>query len=431
MAARQTYGQKACPPGTGPRPWLGPQRSKPWLISPCFRKARPTPQRAATLGAIKRALKRTWAFGAPLPIGLVCLALAGCNQGPFTSNPYMSAVEVNPELRGAEVQKSYNQGFKNDYIAISGSELLRDVILNSLDRFVMAVRARASEDDLRQNLTSFAYFAEPTSVGMKDLCNPSRRFIALAALRSWNSSFRQPCAGTRRILPVQLGYEGRVFVVPANNSFVKAIDLAALRRALNANRETVRWSDLDPAWPKRPIRWIIPSQFPLGLMFRDLGAPAPSRFLLADTYTNSYQHIEDHPDNLLITYASVGLEARLQGFQFRTLPVRDHSGADAVSPTLENLVSRYPRLMTRRVVLYINTAASNACILGAFASYSLRHNIWLMSENNLAPLSAADRREEIRLLPADLTREASGMPTPLCAAFNHHQASLYRGGDEP
>jgi hypothetical protein len=62
------------------------------LISPCFRKARPTPQRAATLGAIKRALKRTWAFGAPLPIGLVCLALAGCNQGPFTSNPYMSAV---------------------------------------------------------------------------------------------------------------------------------------------------------------------------------------------------------------------------------------------------------------------------------------------------------------------------------------------------
>jgi hypothetical protein len=166
-------------------------------------------------------------------------------------------------------------------------------------------------------------------------------------------------------------------------------------------------------------------------MFRDLGAPAPARFLLADTYSNSYQHIEDHPDNLLITYASVGLGARLQGFRFRTLPVRDHSGTDAVLPALENLERRYPRLLTRRAVLYIDTAASNACILGAFASYALRHNVRLMTENNLAPLSAADRREQISLLPADLTREANGPPTPLCAAFNHNQASLYRGGDGP
>ena len=69
--------------------------------------------------------------------------------GPFATSPYATAVEVNPELRGEDVQKSYNQGFKNDYIASSGSELLRGVILESLDRFVMAVRARASEDDLR------------------------------------------------------------------------------------------------------------------------------------------------------------------------------------------------------------------------------------------------------------------------------------------
>ena len=381
---------------------------------------RPPDPRSAGLGSAALAI-----------IGLLCVSLAGCNQGPFATSPYATAVEVNPELRGADVQKSYNQGFKNDYIAISGSELLRGVILESLDRFVMAVRARASEDDLRQNLSSFAYFAQPTSLGLTEVCDPSRRYMALAALRAWDSPFRQPCAGTNRILPVQLGYEGRVFVVPASNSFVKAIDLAVLRRALNTHRGNISWSDLDPAWPKRPIRWIFPSQFPLGVMFRDLGAPAPARFLLADTYSNSYQHIEDHPDNLLITYASVGLGARLQGFRFRTLPVRDHSGTDAVLPALENLERRYPRLLTRRVVLYIDTAASNACILGAFASYALRHNVWLMTENNLAPLSAADRREQISLLPADLTREANGAPTPLCAAFNHNQASLYRGGDGP
>lgn len=357
-------------------------------------------------------------------IVMICLSLSGCNQEPFKTSPYATAVDVNPELRASDVQKSYNQGFKNDYIAISGTELLKSMILNSLERFVMALRARTSEDDLRQNLSSFGYFAQSTSLGIKDVCDPSRGFMALAALRAWTSPLYLPCSGRSGIVPVQLAYDGRSFVVPGSNHFVTAIDLAALRRALNTNHGLIHWSDLDPSWPKRPIRWIFPSQFPLGEMFRDLGSTAPSRFLLADTYSHSYEHIEDHPDNLLVTYASVGLGVRLQGFQFRTLPVREHAGAEAVTPTLSNLEKRYPRQLTRRVVLYLNTTASNSCILGAFASYSLRHNRWLMTENNLAPLSEADRKEQIRLLPANLTPQVAGTPTALCTAFNNNQASL-------
>jgi len=395
------------------------------------RRARNVISNPDTHGSVKSTKNWKTVGGATISFGLIGLCLGGCNQGPFRTSPYATAVEVNPELRGADVQKSYNQGFKNDYIAISGTELLKNMILDSLERFVMALRARSSDDDLRQNLTSFGYFSQSTSIGLQEVCDPSRRFTALAALRGWNSPYRLPCSDHSPILPVQLGYDGRVFVVPASNHFATAIDLAALRRALTVRKGAVRWSDLDSRWPNRPIRWIFPAPFAFGLMFRELGSPAPSRFLLADTYSNSYQHIEDHPDNLLVSHASIGLGVRLQGFRFRTLPVREHPDAPAVTPSLANLESRYPRLLTRRVVLYINTANTNSCILGAFARYAMRHNRWLMSENNFAPLSVADRKEQISLLPADLTRQIPGSPAALCAAYNNNHASLNRGAEGP
>ena len=158
-------------------------------------------------------------------IVMICLSLSGCNQEPFKTSPYATAVDVNPELRASDVQKSYNQGLKNDYIAISGTELLKSMILNSLERFVMALRARTSEDDLRQNLSSFGYFAQSTSLGIKEVCDPSRGFMALAALRAWTSPFHLPCSGRRGILPVQLAYDGRSFVVPGTSGVLTAVSL--------------------------------------------------------------------------------------------------------------------------------------------------------------------------------------------------------------
>jgi hypothetical protein len=347
-------------------------------------------------------------------------AASGCRSADqlVGINPFLSRRSAeNSDLNLAEVQKAYSQSLSNDHLAVLGSQLTRELILNNYIRFMMASRASATQDILQGNFTSFGYFNVPSKTARSEYCRSANRFAGAVVSGDTKKEAQNPACGPgSSSIRIPLGYSLRGFAVPSANRFAQRIDLAALARA-SQKPEGALWSDLDPSWPKRRIRWLFSSQSDFLADLRSIGIRPPSRYQLAATYSSAYQNLGNHTDNLLLAPTNPSLSAALKGARFRILPVQTEPGARAVAASADNREA-YPPQLVKGLYLYLNTASTNSCVIASFADFMLNHNAILMHENNAIPLPQDELRAARSLLLNQRQSSPIGAHSPtLCKAY--------------
>jgi hypothetical protein len=365
---------------------------------------------------------------------LLALALAGAatagvsrSNQPVMINPFLSdRSKGTTALNPAEVQASYSQSLANTHLAVLGSQLTRELIINNYIRFMNVTRASASPDTLQANFTSFGYFNAPSQTVRQEYCRSAGHYAGAVLVSATNDSTTLNCTPGASSLRIPLGYSLRGFVVPASNRFAQVIDLTRLARA-SQKPAAVLWSDLDPSWPKRQIRWIFSAQADFNRDLRLIGVRPPSRYQLAATYASAYQNLANHPDSLLLAPTNPSLSAALHGAVFRILSVRAGPGSPAVSATAANLAA-YPPPLARGLYFHLNTRLSHSCVMTAFADFMLNYNGVLMNENNAIPLPPAERQAASLIVRRQMASQPIRTDSPtFCRAYAEysraHQAA--------
>jgi len=351
---------------------------------------------------------------------LCCLGVCGCRSDVQSSGPFSTAARVNPDLDSKAIQRSYRDGFSNDFIALSGSQLNQDLIISSFEQLMTLQRASLPIEELRDNFTSLGYFQQASSGGIAGICNAKRNFVGLVAALTKQQAQQHgqptgelPCGNGQRISALPLGHDAKIFAVSAANTFINAINLAQLAKASQAANGNLHWSDLNPDWPQRRVQWIVPAQMPFSAHLQELGIQLPAQFTIAADYTKIFEAAASNPDALIFSFYSPSLNARLQGNNFKLLAAQANAQEPAINPTPQTISSTYPQSLETDIVLYINESKPNACIAVSLADYLLSFNQRLLLENNMAPLDPDQRQQALKKLDQLLARTASST-TPFC-----------------
>ena len=363
--------------------------------------------------------------------------MTGCSVRSNRGNPFSIAAQVNPSLSEKSIELSYQQGMANHYLLMSGSQLNQDLVLGGFERFMVHQRGTLLPEKLRDNYTALGYFVQNTGDGIEEICDRNRQFLALAAApsrlgmqlkgKSVGDIF---CKDGEKIVAIPLGYDAKVFAVSSKNTFATSIDLKKLAKASSKVNGNLLWSDLDPNWPPRPVRWVFAAQMPFAKHMETLGVQLPKDFLLAATYTQIFDAGGVHPDALIYNHYSPSLNARLQGGEFKLLPVQVDKNQPAIFPSPATIGSEYPDILETSIVLYLALNKKNSCIAVAFADFLLEFNQAILLENNMAPLAPSERSSALKRVRRLLRPPASNSP-PYCQRTWNGSDGLRRaaGGD--
>lgn len=366
----------------------------------------------------RQRIKQLLSAGACL---LLPMSLQGCtNLSSSHINPFITRfVADGSSLNQQDVQKAYDQSLTATHLAVLGSELPRPLILNGYWKFLTSIIARSSPEVFQGRLTSLGYFSAPTLLTIERFCIANNPYLGAVIIRRQKiEELSAPCAGKSKSLRIPIGYSVRGFVVPKSNSFATVIPLDTLAE-LSRKRSQINWSDINPAWPRRPIQWVFSSQTDFKDDLRILGITPPSQYLLAANYDRGFMNIPDHPDSLLFSPTSPSLSSLLRGTELRLLSVQITRNGKPIKPEPEEL-ERYPQELVRTVYLYINPDNPNSCFMFSFADFILTNNKQLMHENNFMPLRQNEIATALQQLQESRGRSYKGSH-PLCSGY---QASL-------
>jgi hypothetical protein len=360
----------------------------------------------------QRTKKLLWAVICLLPVSLQgCTKPSNNNINPFVTR-YAAGDSASSKQ---EIQTAYDQSLANVYLAILGSELPRPLILNSYWKFLTTIISRSSPEIFRGKLTSLGYFTAPTLTTIEKYCIANNPYLGAVIIRQQEiEEAAAPCAGKFKSFRIPIGYTIRGFVVPKSNNFATAIPLDVLAE-LSLKRRQITWSEINPAWPRRPIRWVFSSQTDFKNDLRILGITPPSQYLLAADYERGFMNVSDHPDNLLFSPTSPSLSSLLRGAQFRLLPIQIRRNGNLIKPEPEDL-EKYPKGLIRTVYLYINSENPNSCFMFNFADYIMNNNQQLMYENNFIPLRQNEISQALEQLRENRSRSYKGSQ-PLCSGY--------------
>ena len=362
----------------------------------------------------RQRIKQLLSAGACL---LLPMSLQGCtNLSSSHINPFITRfVADGSSLNQQDVQKAYDQSLTATHLAVLGSELPRPLILNSYWKFLTSIIARSSPEVNQGRLTSLGYFSAPTLLTIERFCIANNPYLGAVIIRRQKiEELSAPCAGKSKSLRIPIGYSVRGFVVPKSNSFATVIPLDTLAE-LSRKRSQITWSDINPAWPRRPIQWVFSSQTDFKDDLRILGITPPSQYLLAANYDRGFMNIPDHPDSLLFSPTSPSLSSLLRGAQLRLLSVQITRNGKPIKPEPEEL-ERYPQELVRTVYLYINPGNPNSCFMFNFADFVLTNNKQLMHENNFIPLRQSEIAAALQQLQESRGRSYKGSQ-PLCSGY--------------
>lgn len=361
-------------------------------------------------------------------IALLSIALLGCSKpdslgiNPFVTKDSAERFSLNKQ----QIQKTYDQSLSRDYLAILGSQLGRSMILNSYWHFLGMLESRSTPETLRGTFTELGYFSAPTLTTFDKFCIPDNPYAGAVIVRLQSLEMASPpCSSNSGVTRIPLGHSMRGFIASESNRFATAIPLDVLAKVSRQDRP-ITWNDLNPKWPKRPIRWIFNSQTDFKEDLTILGIKTPSKYLLAASYERAFLNVSNHPDNLLFSPTTPSKKAQLQGARFRIIPIQVSQNKAAIEP-LANTIDLYPPELVRTVFLYISPRNPNKCIIYDFADFVLSHNAILMNENNLIPLRTKEREQALLEIQRHRGFQPKDAASPLCRDYQKspHESSTH------
>ena len=325
--------------------------------------------------------------------------LQGCkNSSSVGMNPFVTEDSAEKfSLNKQEIQKAYDLSLSKDYLAVIGSQLPRSMILNSYWRFLEKISSGTQPETQQGSFSALGYFAAPSLTVIKKICTPDSPYIGAVMVRLQSVELATPpCGPGSGAIRIPLGYSMRGFIVPSTNRFATAIPLDVLAEASKSGRP-LSWSDINPQWPKRQIRWVFNAQTDFKADLKIMGIRPPDQYLLAANYNRSFVNVANNPDNLLFSPTTPSLKARLKGAQFRIVPIQAERNSPPIAPGADAL-NRYPAKLVRTIYLYINSRSPNRCVIGDFADFMLNNNARLMNESNVIPLRPEERIQALLAL---------------------------------
>jgi hypothetical protein len=347
---------------------------------------------------------------------LLPISLQGCtNRSSNGINPFINKFAEDQQA----IQRTYDQSLANTYLAVLGSELPRSLFLNGYWKFLNFIISTSGPEVFQGRLTTLGYFSAPSLTTLEKYCTDKNPYLGAVIIRRQKVEESSAlCAGKSKSFRIPIGHSMRGFIIPRSNNFATVIPLDILAE-LSRNRSQIYWSDINPAWPRRPIQWVFSSQAEFKDDLRILGITPPSQYLLAANYDRAFMNIPDHPYSLLFSPTAPSLSSLLRGAEIRLLPVQTTRNGNPIKPEPEEL-ERYPRELLRTVYLYINEGNPNSCIMFDFAEFIIANNKQLMHENNFIPLRQNEITKALQQLRERRSYSNQGS-LPLCSAY---QASL-------
>lgn len=259
-----------------------------------------------------------------------------------------------------------------------------------------------------------------TGGGFKKFCRGDIDIAAASRPIAKEEAARCAAAGVAYVtLPV--AYDAITVVVHPKNTWAEELSVAQLRRLWQpeAQGALLRWNQLDPAFPDRPIH-LYGAGADSGTFdyFTEavVGRPRSSR--------GDYTASED--DNLLVTGVAGDVGALgFFGFAYyeenahrlKAVRIRQDADAAAVSPSRESVMQGRYRPLSRQLLLYVNTQHAQARPqIANWVHFALKQAQPLIDEVRNIPLEAAAyehafRRFDAAIAALGATEVVAAQPT--------------------
>ena len=314
---------------------------------------------------------------------------------PFRLSLALVATVVLPLVPGTSVAQ---QQAAPRAIRISGSSTVYPILQAGITAFRQTGAGKGVSVSLKES---------GSSAGFRDLC--SGRVEIANASRPINAKELKACADKGiRFIEVPLAFDALSVVVHPGNTWASTISPQQLSLLWNRNAQgrINSWNQVNPLWPKRPIKLCGPGA--------DSGTfDYFNKVINGDEDNSRRDYTASEDDNVVVNCVAKDPQAlgylgygwfRSNSERLKALAVVNPKGK-AVQPSVQSVLQGKYQPLSRLLFVYVNDQAlgQNSEVRN-FTTYLVRNSSSLVAKANYIPLSEST----IRLVETKLYRRVLG-----------------------
>jgi len=344
---------------------------------------------------------------------------------PFRFSLALVATIVIPVAAGAAIAQ---QQASTRAIRISGSSTVYPIVQAGISAFRQTDEGKGASISLKET---------GTSAGFRDLC--SGRVEISNASRPINTKELKACAAKGiRFIEVPLAFDALSVVVHPANKWANTLSTQQLALLWNRNAQgrITRWSQVNPAWPARPIKLCGPGS--------DSGTYDYFNKAINGDENNSRRDYTASEDDSVVVNCVAG-EPQALGYlgygwfrsnsgRLKALAVANSKG-EPVLPSIQSVLKGQYQPLSRPLFVYVNDQALlESAEVRSFTTFLIRNAPSLVAKANFIPLPDST----IRVVETKLFRHVLGtsfggdLPVGLTIgdalqrSFDQHKRPEYR-----
>ena len=313
-------------------------------------------------------------------------------------------------------------------ILISGSSTVYPIVQAGISAFRQTAAGKGVSVSLKET---------GSSAGFRDLC--SGRVEISNASRPINTKELKACADKGiRFIEVPLAFDALSVVVNSDNSWAGAISPQQLNILWNRNAQgrINNWNQLNPTWPKRPIKLCGPGS--------DSGTfDYFNKVINGDEDNSRRDYTASEDDNVVVNCVAKDPQAlgyvgygwfRSNAERLKALAVVNPKGK-AIQPSAQSVLQGKYQPLSRVLFVYVNDQAlNNRPEVRNFTSFLIKNSPALVAKANFIPFPDST----IRLVETKIYRRVLGtsfggelpvgltISNALQRSFDQHKRSEYR-----
>ena len=314
---------------------------------------------------------------------------------PFRLSLTLAVTLVFPVASGAALAQ---QQASTRPIRISGSSTVYPIVQAGISAFRQTAAGKGVRISLKET---------GSTAGFRDLC--SGRVEISNASRPINTNELKACAAKGiRFIEVPLAFDALSVVVHPGNSWAKAVSTQQLSLLWNRNAQgrINRWNQVNPAWPKRPIKLC--------------GAGGDSgtfhyfnKAINGDEDNSRRDYTASEDDNVVVNCVAADPQAlgylgygwfRSNSGRLKALAVVNPKGKP-VLPSVQSVLQGQYQPLSRPLFIYVNDQALlDSAEVRSFTTFLIRNAPELVAKTNYIPFPDST----IRLVETKLYRHVLG-----------------------